>query len=297
MSLLSNAPAVADVAAPVVTEPGVYPDLDAEAYHRDPVPGGSLSCSGAKKLLPPSCPAIFDWERKNPPPPKAVFDEGHAAHQAVLGVGPEIVVVPGDRWDTNEAKAAVAAAREAGQVPVKADVKAMVDAMAAQLRAHPIASALLGDGGMAETSIFWRDEASDIMRRCRLDWRPAPRSGRTIGVDYKAMRSADPEKFAKAAIDFGYIQQHPWYVDGMVAAGLADQDATFVYVVQEKTPPYLVSVIELDVTAVRIGRLLNRRAINVYAECDRTGVWPGYTTDVAHVSLPHWYERNFEDQL
>jgi hypothetical protein len=294
---VADAVAVADVAAPVVIEPGVYPDLDAELYHADPVPGGSLSCSGAKKLLPPSCPAIFDYERKNPPASKAVFDEGHAAHQAVLGVGPEIVVIPGDRWDTKEAKAAVAAAREAGQVPVKADVKAMVDAMDAQLRAHPIASALLGDGGMAETSIFWRDEASGVMRRCRLDWRPAPRSGRTIGVDYKTARSADPEKFAKAAAEYGYHCQHAWYVDGMSASRLAGEDATFVFIAQEKTPPFLVSVIELDVTAVRIGRLLNRRAINVYAECDRTGVWPGYTNDVAHVSLPFWYERNFEDQL
>ena len=32
---------------------GVY-DIPEDLYHRDPVPGGSLSCSGAKKLLPPS---------------------------------------------------------------------------------------------------------------------------------------------------------------------------------------------------------------------------------------------------
>ena len=39
-------------------ELGVY-DLPAAAYHRDPVEGGSLSASGAKKLMPPSCPALF----------------------------------------------------------------------------------------------------------------------------------------------------------------------------------------------------------------------------------------------
>lgn len=38
-----------------ITEPGVY-DLPAEVYHADPVEGGSLSSTGARKLLPPSCP-------------------------------------------------------------------------------------------------------------------------------------------------------------------------------------------------------------------------------------------------
>jgi len=33
-----------------VTAPGVY-DIPAEAYHADPVPGGSLSASGARDLL------------------------------------------------------------------------------------------------------------------------------------------------------------------------------------------------------------------------------------------------------
>jgi len=40
-----------------VTEPGVY-DIPEDAYHRDPVKGGSLSYSGAKKLLGLSGAAI-----------------------------------------------------------------------------------------------------------------------------------------------------------------------------------------------------------------------------------------------
>jgi len=38
----------------LITEPGVYA-LPADVYHADPVAGGSLSSSGAKKLL--ACPA------------------------------------------------------------------------------------------------------------------------------------------------------------------------------------------------------------------------------------------------
>jgi hypothetical protein len=50
----------------LITEPGVY-DIAEDHYHADPVPGGSLSNSGAKKLLPPSCPAKFAYEREHPP--------------------------------------------------------------------------------------------------------------------------------------------------------------------------------------------------------------------------------------
>jgi hypothetical protein len=76
----------------VITQPGVY-DLPADVYHADPVPaelGGSLSSSGAKLLLPPSCPAIYQWARTHPTYSDA-FDFGHAAHKKVLGAGAEIV--------------------------------------------------------------------------------------------------------------------------------------------------------------------------------------------------------------
>src|SRR3954471_5458063 len=102
----------------VVTEPGVYPDIPELAYHADCVSEGSLSCSGAKKLLPPSCPALFKWERENPPPPKRQFDFGHAAHKLVLGVGPELVGVDAPDWRTNAAKAQRDEARARGAVPL-----------------------------------------------------------------------------------------------------------------------------------------------------------------------------------
>lgn len=287
----------ADTLPQPVTEPGVYPDMPVEVYHADPVPTRSLSCSGAKKLLPPSCPALYAYERENPPAPTATFDIGHAAHKVALGVGPDITVVDAEDWRTAAARAARDEAHGAGCVPLLRKDHEVVQAMAAALRQHPLASALLGDGGQAESSLFWVDEPSGIWRRCRLDWQPTAReTGRTIGWDYKTARSADPEKFAKSAVDYGYHQQHAWYVDGLVELGLAEKNAAFVFIVQEKTPPYLVSVVQLDHEAVRIGRLLNRRAINVYAECDRTGIWPGYADDdVAHMSLPFWYERQFEE--
>lgn len=282
---------------PVVIAPGVYDDMPADVYHADPVPGGSLSCSGAKKLLPPSCPAKFRYEREHPPETTRTFEFGHVAHKMVLGVGPQVVVIDAENYRTKAAQEQQAEARAAGHIPLLRAEHDEVLAMADALRAHPVAAALLSDGGHPESSLFWRDEPAGIMRRCRLDWRPAPKTGRTIGVDYKTAISADEDAFAKAAMNYGYHQQAPWYCDGLKALGLADDDAQFLFIVQEKTAPYLVNIVQLDATAMRIGRLLNRRAVNVYAKCTANDEWPSYSDDVAHISLPYFYERRFEDML
>lgn len=164
--------------------PGVY-DIPADEYHADRT---SLSSSGARKLLPPSCPALFRWEQDHPQPPKKTFEIGTAAHQMVLGAGPELVVVDRERWDTNAVKAEVAAIRETGAVPLKPSQYAEIKAMAAALRAHPLAAALLDpEYGKPEQSLFWRDPETGVNCRARLDWLPDSDGGRMLAPDYKGL--------------------------------------------------------------------------------------------------------------
>ena len=280
-----------------ITMPGVY-NLTSEEYHGfGPVPerlGGSLSASGAKKLLPPNCPAMFDYERHHGRPPKATFDFGHAAHELVLGIGAGIVSVDANDWRTKAAQEAKKAAHAEGKVPLLADVVAVVEAMADAIRAHPIASALLNpEHGKPEQAMFRQDEHEGVWLRSMLDWLPDSGDGRMIVPDYKTSVSAAPEKFRKASADFGYHQQAAWYIDMVLALGLAE-DAAFVFVVQEKTAPYLVTVFEPDAQALRVGREMNRQAVDIYASCQSSGVWPGYSTEVELLSLPPWYVRQQE---
>jgi hypothetical protein len=287
------------VARPVVVvEPGVY-ELDDETYHLDPVPGGSLSCSGAKLLLPPSCPAIFKWQQENPPESNKNLDLGKAAHKLVLGSGPELVEVEYDSWRTKDAQEQKKAAHAAGKVPLLTEDMNTVKAMAAAIRRHPMASRLFDpERGQPEMALFWIDERTGIMRRSKLDWLPhVTGNNRMIIPDYKSAISANPERFAKAVMDHRYYMQSPWYRDAVLALKLA-LEARFVFVVQEKTPPYLVTVVELDPTAIRIGEIENRRAIDTYKQCRDTDTWPGYADhEVAQVFLPTYYERRFEEQL
>ncbi|GLY21665.1 PD-(D/E)XK nuclease-like domain-containing protein [Micromonospora sp. NBRC 101691] len=281
-----------------IIEPGVYAGITDTAYHRDPVPGGSLSSSGARRLLPPSCPALFRHWQDNPQPPKREFDLGHAAHTLVLGAGPQIVEIEHDSWRTSAAKDAAAEARDAGKVPLLTKDYEVVQAMAAALRAHPTAAALLRpEGGRPELSAFWIDPETRIWCRLRTDWLDVSRPGRLIVPDYKTCASAAPDDLQRAIWDHGYHQQADWYLGGLRALGLAAEDSQFVFIFQEKRAPYLVTVAQPDPFAMRIGAHLNREARHLYLECMTSGRWPGYTDDVALISLPGWVERQYEMEL
>lgn len=271
----------------VITEPCLVKDMDEDIYHRDPVPESSLSVSGAKRIL--DCPARFKWEQENRRQKKA-FDFGHAAHAKVLGKGAPYVVIPDKLLASNRAtsttaaKAFIAQAREDGLVPLKSDEAAVIDAMAAKLIEHPIAAKLLSLGD-AEQSMFWRDETTKVMLRGRLDWLTKLGSGRPVIVDYKTTaRTADPARFGWEARDFDYHMQDCWYREGANLLGI--EDPAFVFIVQEKTAPYFVSVVELDDPSREVGDQRNRVARQTYLDCMTRDEWPAYAPIIHPVNVP-----------
>lgn len=277
---------------PAVNAPalGLHEDLSNEAYHADTT---SLSSSGARKLLPPSCPAKFRWEQDNPQPPKKTFDYGNAAHAKVLGRGANLVLVDHDTWNTKAAKAEVAAVRAEGGIPLKRHEIEMVDAMADAIRRHPLAAALLEPAyGAPEQSGFWIDGPTGIRRRVRFDWLPSIQSGRLIIPDYKTAADASNDAFQKALDNYGYNQQAAWYEEAAIALDLGGQDTELLFIVQEKEPPYLVNVVGIDFFAREIGRAKNRAAIETFAQCMSSGHWPGYADhNPNYLALPGWAEN------
>lgn len=267
-----------------ITEPGVY-TLPAEQYHRDPVVGGSLSRSGAKTLL--RCPAMYAYEREHPPAPKREYEIGACAHDALLERGPGVTVIEADSYRTKAAQEERDAVRAAGRIPVLPHEWDEVQAMVAAVRAHPLAGALFTQG-RAEETLIWRDERTGIWCRAMVDWlRP------DMLVDLKTAESADPEHFRKSAADYGYDIQAWHYPDGARAVGLGALPMFFVVV--EKKPPHLVSVVTLDAEYQRQGELLMRRAREIWRDCTEAGVWPAYVpeTEFATIPPPRW--RHIEE--
>jgi len=277
----------------VITEPGVY-NIPFEDYVRDPVPDGSLSNSEAKHLMPPEgCPARFRWEKDHKRPTKRVFEIGTAAHALVLGTGPELVEIDAENWRTDKAKQDAEDARADGMVPLLPHEYRMVQDMAAALRAHPVASALFSpERGDAEQSLFWIDGPTGMYRRARLDHLPYPTSARMILSDYKTCAKADAVSAAKTLHNLGYARQAATYLDGVQALGHADAEAMYVICFQEKQPPYLVHIFEVDAMALTIARDQNRAALELYARCVAEDRWPGWE-DVDLLGVPGWVENAY----
>jgi hypothetical protein len=269
-----------------------------EVYLADPVPEGSLTRSGAKLLIPPNTPAKYDYWLKHPGdrPTTEAFDLGHAAHHMVLGIGPELVDIGGDDRRIKEVGARYDAARARGAIPLRSRDWKRVMEMAAALRAHPEAAELLNpDRGKPEQAIVWTEEvvwegrdgqlhSEVIWRRCLIDWLPdRPAGGRLIVPDYKTADSAHQPTWARSAPKYSYHMQDQWIVQGLQK--LLGVEVAVIFILQEKDPPYLVSIAELDGEAKAMGNQRNWEALAIYAECRRTDYWPSYDT-LRTVSIP-----------
>lgn len=257
----------------VTYEPGLHYGVP---YH--PLPG-SLSVSSAKTLL--KAPALYRWQREHPTHSDA-FDFGSAAHALVLGVGVEsIYVAPFDNWQTKAAQAERRESREAGLSPIlPADWLRVCD-MADALSSHRTAMDLLS-GGHAEVYALAVDAATGVMRRAWIDYLTP-----TVASDYKSAATVEPGAFASAVAKYGYHQQAAWTLD--LLADLDHPAQAFAFIAQEKEPPYLVEVYDLDAEAIARGRELNARALERFRDCTESGIWPGYTArPFTTLSLPRW---------
>ena len=281
---------------------GIYSSIADTVYHADPT---SLSSSGARTLSNQTAEQFFH-DQHQPPKPKPQYDFGHAAHKMVLGEGGQIAVLDPAKhglkedgkpslkpsatamWKKEEAKA-----RELGKSVITKAQMESAQRMAGRVFEHELAAKLLRRGS-AEMSGYWHDDETSARLRFRPDW-ITDGLARTICVDYKSAVSADPRHFERAVFDYGYHQQQAWYEDGLAEIGITD--AGFVFIVQQKTPPFSVSVCQIKPEHVDLGRQLNRKAIRLFAECQSSGVWPGFAPIIHEVSLTNWQINRIEERL
>lgn len=266
-------------------EPGIY-ELTDEEYFGPALASTTLSSTGARMLLSPGGPARFRHQADvGTVEVKRHFDLGHAVHCLVLGSGPPLVRIDADEWRSKAIKAEVEMVRESGGVPMRPVDFETAHAMAFAVREHPIAAKLLA-GGVPEHTLIWRDEATGVLCRAKVDWL------RPDGiVDLKTAESAAPDAVSKAAHNHGQAIQAPFYLRGYRAVRLPNWTAEpfFVHIAVEKTAPYLVHVTQLTERAIAWGDRQVSQALEIYRDCTASGQWPGYPQDeITDIDLPAW---------
>ena len=266
----------------MITEPGIYDGVPEDTYHADtdlaPALGHSLSASGAKVLL--KSPARYHYERTHPRASSDSMDLGSVAHELILRTGTTVHVVDAYDWRGKADQQTRKALRAKGVVVVNRPELRAAARRAAAVRAHPLASRIFTDG-RPEVSLYWTDEGTGVTCRGRIDYLRE----RHI-VDLKTARDASPRGFAKAAADYGYRESMAHYQRGVAA--LTGEWLPVVIVVVESDEPHLVAVYTLSADDLAWGADRMDTALKTFAECESTGIWPGYSEDVEVLTFPQW---------
>ena len=271
--------------ATVNIDPGLIFDMPAETYHAI----HAMSAGGLKRMR--QSPAHFygmllDPNRPEPGEPTPAMKNGTLVHFCIFEphtVDARYIVKPaGMNFSTKDGKAW----RDAKALEiVEAEQMATAKAQAAALMRLPEIGALLSDG-YGEASAFWIDEETGELCKCRPDW-TSPAGDGVILVDGKTCQDASQEGFSRAIWNLGYWLQAAWYSDGFEKA-TGKRVHGFVFAAVESSWPHAAAAYMLGDDVLEKARAENRRLLDLYAGCRRTGVWPGYQQSIQSIALPSW---------
>ena len=272
-----------------VTDDVIVDGLAIETYHRWPK---TVSKSGLDTIH--ESPRHYFGRYMDPRMPASVAKGGQVAgsmlHCAVLEPDQfkhRYVVGPDVNRNTKEWKA-FAESLLPGQEGIKSGEAWAVQRQAESVRRVPDVARLLGRG-RPELSAFWRDEKTGVLCRCRPDWTHVlDDDAGVILLDLKTFAKASSGPFMRQAAQKRYHVQDGWYSDGYAQSSGMEVRA-FLFCVVETEWPFVAHVMCLDDASRELGRTEYRADLDTYAECVKSGDWPGPGPGgVEMVGLPNW---------
>ncbi len=166
-----------------------------------------------------------------------------------------------------------------------------LEEMRKALYATPFAKKLIY--GEHEKSFFWEDRESGFKCKCRPD-SYGQIGGQPICVDLKTCQCAETEKFMRDAIKMNYDIQASHYCDGLKAN--TGKDFLFIFIAQEKTPPYAVNILQADEYFMKSGHDVRASLLQDYQECIKRDEYPSYigfsdNASINSLGLPEWLKK------
>ena len=270
----------------MITAPGIYRDIAAADYHRDPCPAPSFSQSIGKILLDasPAHARLAHPRLYNPGASEVDVEKydiakaiGDAAHALLLGRGKLIAQGDFDAWRSKDAQKFRADALAAGKLPIlphhMARAYAMVEAARRQIAAAGID--FNDQIGASEAVLAWQE--GDLWCRTMIDW--LHDDHRTV-LDYKSTAmSCAPHVVEDRPSVMGWDIQAAMHERGLdvldpVSAGRRKH----LYINQENELPYALTVIRISEADMTMGRKKLAMMHDIWSRCMATNIWPAYPT-------------------
>lgn len=247
-------------------------------------------------------PEKFKWFLDHPAEQTPAMAFGSACHKMMLEpdtFGQEYAVTLKVDRRTKEGKAQWESFMEenGGKTLLgQEDVSTMAE-MEAALEMCPLAYRLIRGEGRSEVPLFWTDPETGEKCKAKLD-RLVKIDGKYAVVDYKTAMYAETNKFNSEVWRLGYHFQAGFYTEGAMQALKLDYRPAFLFVAQEKKPPYSVNVIEVSEDVMAAGVAKFHELLERYRDCKALDLWPGYVGDVPNdCFVPTWMEREMEEEM
>lgn len=271
--------------------PGLYTNLTSEQYHA--APGISNSGLGIiAERTPAHYQASLTTPRKDTPAKQA----GSRLHYALLEPDQfesRYAPIPDIDKRTREGKAAQAAWEEAnvGKLPINPAEREQVLRVRDRLLSDANVRTLL-TGGIKERSVFALDPVTGELVKCRpdVDHDAGPR----WLADLKSTENASRDDFMWSAYRYGYHRQAALYLDVCAWEGSLAPPEDFFFIAFEKEPPYGYIIYEAAKPFISRGRDAYRAALDIYASCRKSGVWPDYDRGIQSLDLPEVIHKRLD---
>lgn len=266
---------------------GIHYQMDEKEYRSAPAIAGS----DAKHILPPRTPAHYAahmaGELKREPSKSMTL--GVVSHVAVLQphlLDTAFVEKPQGKEGDARTKEGKAWRESIGTTPIlDADEARTVRGIRDSIAAHSAARDLLAECD-TEVAMFG-EHRTGLWIKGRVDALKVHSDNEAIIVDVKTTSAgADYGTFSRQAAQLNYHLSAAWYCHLAGLNGLPP--ARFYWVVVEVTPPYAVAVYEIAPDALDLGVGLMNDALDLIAQCEDAGEWPGYGDGVETLNLPAW---------
>jgi len=245
-------------------------------------------------------PEKFKWFKDNPPPATEALLQGQIIHKLLLEPDTffdEFVVAPAVDGRTKDGKKALAefAPTICGRTVIDQKDYALARRMVEKCLSDEEVVKLLS--GVHEQEFFWTDEMTGEQCKCRVDCLTEI-DGEPVIVDYKTTANAATYKFNRDLFSWGYHFQTAMYGEGVrVNLGLGKLPR-FIFIAQEKKPPYAINRIEATEDVIQLGYDKFRELLGMYHDCKETDYWFGYTgmyNETNEAGLLEWVKDNDED--
>jgi hypothetical protein len=262
--------------------------------------GAGISSSGLKLLSKSPLHYAYKYLSGNAEARTAALSKGSALHCAALEphlFADQFVVRPdGIDGRTKDGKAWLAENSE--REILSAQDGRDISGMANSIRQHERLSRILAmPNSHAETSIYWRDEATGAECKCRPDFmiEPCEQFRNGLIVDLKTTASdATPDGFSKTASNYQYALSAYFYAAGFQAHFQTADLPPFVFAVVENYAPYSVALFRASLDVMQLGFHEVRHLLELYASCLESGKWPSYDGKINDLQLPAWDLRRLE---